>query len=127
MTTKKCLVAFDPKTPHARSSDFLVPVWDGEVPKFFGIDSGKLWPLGRVVFVGQEITVNDIFAKLVDSGRRIESVDRVLKEIEAYISMVEDQRIGSVLELRADPSAPVGVVLSRTDIKAQASPKKKLP
>ena len=124
--TKKLLVSFDPNRPEAKSGDFLAPVCDGERPRFLGLESGKLHDYGLVVFVHREVTVNDVFARLVDTGRKIDSADRVLAELGAYLEMFRDYRIGDVLELRATPGGSVGFTLSKTDMKARG-PRTKLP
>jgi hypothetical protein len=81
MTTKKLLVAFDPKKPDQRSSDFLVVVLEGTEPKLVGLKSKKTAVSGLMVYLGKEIKANDLFAKLVDTGRRIESVEQTLRTL----------------------------------------------
>lgn len=125
MTTKKCLVAFDPKSPESRSSDFLAPVWDGDTPRFLGLDSGKFWEYGRVVFVGQDITVNDVFARLVDSGHKIPSVEKTLTDIGAYLGMVKERRIDDVVTVQRTSSGAANFALEKTEIKARSGSKKK--
>lgn len=116
--TKKLLVAFDPKCTEAKSSDFLAPVWEGETPRLLGLKSGKLHKYGLVVFVGRDFTANDLFAKLVDAGRKVESVDRVLAELGAYLGMVKVRRIGEVLSVEAAPDEAIGFALQQTNLKA---------
>ena len=127
MTTKKSLVGFNPKVPSGGPHDFLAPVWDGDVPHLFGMTSGGFWEYGRVVFVGMNITANDVFAMLVDSGRKIDDVDKLLAELRAYLEMISDHRIGDVLELQVAPDTSVGFVLAKTNLKARMLPKTPLP
>lgn len=102
MTTKKLLVAFDPKKPDRRSSDFLVVVLEGAEPKLVGIKSKKPIASGLMVYLGKEIKVDDLFAKLVDTGRKIESVEQTLRTLEHYIQKLQEFRIGNLLSVEAD-------------------------
>jgi hypothetical protein len=103
MVTKKLLVAFDPKKPDHRSSDFLVVVLEGAEAKLVGIKSKKPVASGVMVYVGKEIKVNDLFAKLVDTGRRIESVEQTLRTMEHYIEKLQEFRIGNLLGVESHP------------------------
>ena len=103
MVTKKLLVAVDPKKPNQRSSDFLVVVLEGAEAKLFGIKSKKLVTSGRMVYLGKEIKANDLFAKLVDTGRKIENVEQTLRNLEDYIEQLQDFRIGNLLSIESDP------------------------
>ncbi len=103
MVTKKLLVAFDPKKPDHRPSDFLVVVLEGAEAKLIGIKSKKPVASGLMVYLGKEIKVNDLFAKLVDTGRRIESVEQTLRTLEHYIGKLQEFRIGNLLGVESDP------------------------
>jgi hypothetical protein len=103
-TTKKMLVAFDPAKPGKAFSDFLVPVLDNGELVFFDTKSKRNVALGMVVFVGREITVNDVFARLVDSGRKIPVVAEALDVISNYLSQVNGLRIGQVVQMFGDAS-----------------------
>ena len=105
MTTKKLLVAFDPQKPEKRSSDFLAVVLEGQEPKLLGLKSRKMFVSGMMVYLGKEITANDLFAKLVDSGRKVENVQQTLNVLQAYIQMLQDFRIGNVLAVQADAAS----------------------
>lgn len=105
MTTKKLLVAFDPKKPDQRASDFLVVVLDDTQPKLLGVRSKKPAVSGLMVYLGKEITANDLFAKLVDTGRKIESVEQTLCALENYIQKLQEFRIGNLLSVEADAAS----------------------
>jgi hypothetical protein len=96
-TSKKLLVAFNPSEPDEKSSDFLVPVLDEKSPHLLGLKSNMPVALGLMVYLGREITVNDLFAKLVDTGRKLPDVDSTLKYLEAYLKKLQDYKIGNVL------------------------------
>ncbi|MEJ1414892.1 MAG: hypothetical protein RPU90_15210 [Candidatus Sedimenticola sp. (ex Thyasira tokunagai)] len=118
--TKKLLVAFNPERPTAKSSDFLFPVViDGE-PKFYGLSSGKYFEYGMAVMTGKVVTVNDVFAKLVDSGCKVESVDETLESIGNYFELLKAFKISNVLRLVEDSSSPFGVGLEKTSFKPSA-------
>ena len=126
MSTKKLLVAFNPDKPTAKSSDFLLPIFVDGTPKFLGLSSGKHFDYGMVVMTGKDVTVNDVFAKLVDSGRKIESVDQTLESITMYLQLLKDFKISNVLKIKDEPSSDIGFTLEKTGLKPSAK-KKGLP
>lgn len=100
--TKKMLVAYDPSKPDKASSDFLVPVVESGRFTFFGTKSKREVGLGMVVFVGREIAINDVFARLVDAGRKIPEVAETLSSIGSYLSQINGLKIGQVIEIVED-------------------------
>ncbi|MEK7674629.1 MAG: hypothetical protein AAB676_02180 [Verrucomicrobiota bacterium] len=114
MKTKKLLVAFDPSKPRIGSGDFLVPVWENDTPFFLGTKSKKLYQFGRVVFIGKEINENDLFARLVETGKRIQSVEKTLKDISDYLAAIPVHRIGDILQIDRQNDR---LILVKTDLK----------
>ena len=102
MSTRKLLVAFDPANPEHQSKDFLVVVLDGTQAKLVGIKSNKFAASGLMVYLGREIKANDLFAKLVDKGRRVDGVEQTHRMLENYIQQLQDFRIGNLLGVEAD-------------------------
>ena len=102
MTTKKLLVAFDHQKPEKQSSDFLIVFSEAQEPKLFGLKSKKTFASGMMVYLGKEITANDLFAKLVESGRKIENVKKTVDVLQTYIQMLQDFRIGNILTVQSD-------------------------
>lgn len=97
--TKKLLVAFNPEKPDAESSDFLIP-WNQEGQfVFLGLKSGKQHRYGMIAFVGRSISVNDLFARLVDSGAFIPNVDEMLASLQDYVEQLQAFRIGNVVRI----------------------------
>jgi hypothetical protein len=74
-----------------------------ETKHFLGLKSKKRYEQGQMVYIGRPITADNVFAKLVDSGHKIESVEATLGALEAYLRMLQDYRIGNIL--RIEPSA----------------------
>lgn len=108
MKTRKILVAFDPIRPKAQSGDFVVPVFvDGSV-RLVGLSSGKPVNQGMMVFLGREITVSDVFAKVVDSGRKIANVAQTVKMLGDYLTMLQDLKIGNIVGLEMTDGSPGG-------------------
>ena len=112
--TKKCLVAFDPDKPQAKSSDFLCPVVNDGNLSLFGLKTKKVHEMGMVVYTGKDLSPNDVFARLVDTGRKITSVDNVLKTISDYLEALRIQRIGDVVTIGRKDGR---IVLLKTDIR----------
>jgi hypothetical protein len=123
--TKKMLVAFDPAKPEKASSDFLVPVAEEGKVVLFGTKSRRVISHGMVVFVGREITVNDVFARLVDSGRKIPAVAEALDMISIYLGYVSVHKIGQIVQISEDAS-PLSFALELAQIAKPAS-KRSLP
>jgi hypothetical protein len=68
---------------------------------------------GRMVFIGKSITVNDVFANLVESGRKIESVERTVAALESYLRMLQDYKIGNILAVEPCSDEPCGFRLKK--------------
>jgi hypothetical protein len=111
-TTKKLLVAFDPSDPDAGAGDFVVPVSEEGQISFVGLRSKKPSALGRMVYVGKDITVNDLFAKLVDSGRKIPSVNQTIKMLTDYVITLQEHKIGNILSVETT-APPDGFQLTK--------------
>jgi hypothetical protein len=112
-TTKKLLVSYDPDKKEGRRSDFVVPIVQGDEVVFFGLHSKIVDTLGVMVFVGTEVGVSDLFAKLVDTGRVIPSVDQTVKTLTNYIAQLKEHKIGNVLAIERDPEKIGGFRLSK--------------
>jgi hypothetical protein len=111
-TTKTLLVTFNPSNPDAGAGDFVVPVLEDGRVFFVGMRSKKPSELGRMVYVGKDVTVNDLFAKLVDSGRKVPSVEQTLKMLTAYVVMLQEHKVGNILSVEAN-AASVGFGLTK--------------
>ncbi|NOS70669.1 MAG: hypothetical protein HOP33_12155 [Verrucomicrobia bacterium] len=105
VTTQKLLVTFDSKNPSQLTDDFLVVVLESAQPKLLGVRTKKIATSGLMIYVGQEITVNDLFKELVDTGRKIESVEQTLRVLENYIQKLQEFRIGNLLNVEADEAS----------------------
>lgn len=102
MKSKKLLAAYG-KEQEPGSAEFLIPWFeDGEV-NLIGVNTGKVYSSGLVVYLGREITENDVFAKLVDAGRTIPSVDRVLAGISRYFELLQGQKVGATVSISSEP------------------------
>ncbi len=126
--SKKSIVRFDPKKPEKQSSDFIAPIRDenGNV-SLASLKNGKRSDFGLVTFSGRTVTSDDIFAKLVDSGIKITSLDDTLADLRAFVDQLGSFNIGNVLELVNCESLPCGFELKKTSFKAIASKSRGLP
>lgn len=101
--SRKVLVAFDPDKPDKQSSDFLVPIYpEGSKMALLGSRSGKLWKYGLVVLTSRAVNKNDLFAKLVDAGQKVPSVDACLSRLEAFVEQMKAVKIGNIVSLATD-------------------------
>lgn len=99
LTTKKLLVAFDPSDSGGGAGDFVVPVPETGRVSFVGLRSRRLSVYGRMVYVGKDITVNDLFARLVDSGRKIPSVEQTVRMLQDYVVSLQQHKIGNIVSV----------------------------
>lgn len=112
-TTKKLLVTFDPLRAGAAAGDFVVPVVEADAATFWGLRSKKSSELSVMVYVGRAVTVNDLFARLVDTGSKIPDVQQTLSLLTDYITRLQDHKIGNVMAIEAAADEPCGFRLKR--------------
>ena len=123
MTTKKMLAPFDFNNPDKSINGFLYPNIDEEhINSFLEINKGKKWKTGMVVFVGREVSKNDIFAKIIDSRKKIKSVSNTLELIQKYINQVKQYKIGDILAIKSSSDGFELIKLERPK-----RPKSKIP
>jgi hypothetical protein len=95
-----------------KKKEFLMPYPDDPTEgAFLGLDSGKAQKYGLIVMTGRGLTQNDVFAKLVNSGRKIENVARTLALIERYFSELKGFKIGNVIGINYPFDEPNGFKL----------------
>ena len=92
--SKKVLVRFDVSRPEKQSSDFLAVYRDGGTKKLRSLKNGKESEYGITVFTGRSVGSNDLFAKIVDSGQKVASVDLLLEDLQSYIDSVKGFKVG---------------------------------
>ena len=112
-TTKTFPVSTSYGSHLAKASEFLIPARHAKFSCFCGLKSGNHYKYGAVSYVGRKVSVHDVFAKLVDSGQRIENVDETIKMIESYILMLQDYRIGNVLTVEPSETDACGFRLHK--------------
>jgi hypothetical protein len=107
--TKKLLAPFDPTKPERNSRQFLVPGLRKETYTFRGLDDAKEYQFGRVVYCGEPVSENELFATLVDSGTVFEDVGIALERLRNYVQQIGGFRIGEVV--RITPGDEAGTFL----------------
>lgn len=96
--TRKILAPFDPQRPDKILQGILYPSVNSEtITKFQHANTGKEWDVGMVVFLGREIMKEDIFAKIIDSGQKVSSVNLLLTCLDTYIKQLQVFRIGDIV------------------------------
>ena len=99
--TKKLIVPFDLDNPNKRYKGFLYPnILEKETTSFLQIDKDKKWKTGMVVFIGKEVTKNDLFAKIIDSGKKIESVSNLLDTLDNFLGQINNFKIGNIVGIK---------------------------
>ena len=124
MSTKKLLRAYDESKPESGRSDFLTVLLDGQNPVLFGLKSRRICQSGTIVFIGREIIANDIFARLVESGRKIPNVKQTLETIEAYVQQLGNFKVGNVVTVAPKSESPGFELVKLADILELPEPHK---
>lgn len=55
-----------------------------------------------LVYVGRDVTTSDVFAKLVDAGRKVSDVQATLRDVERYLMQLKAFRIGNIVRVESD-------------------------
>lgn len=124
METKKLLAAYDVSQPDAQPGELLVPWVDNGQLALVGMRSGKAYSHGVVVYVGREVSEQDLFARLVDAGRIFPDLDQAMAGIARYVSLVRQEKIGTVLMLIGDGP---GDSFRLSPVTVDKAPRSKLP
>ncbi len=95
--TKKMLVAYDSKKPDARGANFVVPLNIEGGKKLISIKSGKSVNCGLVVFVGKDVTANDIIEKLKPFNAN--EIKDAPSQIDSYIESINEFKIGDIIKI----------------------------
>jgi len=120
--SKKTLVRFDASKPERQSSDFLACYKNGGSNfELRSLKTGKLSEYGLIVFTGRNLTPNDLFAKLIDGGHKVSSVDDVMSELSQYLEQVQSYKVGDVLKVNGNGN------LEKTSLKVKKPKGKGLP
>jgi hypothetical protein len=125
-TTKKLPVAINPRTGQARAGkDFLIPFpAASETSGFVGIQSGKRYASGALVYLGMGVTSADILKRAEQSlGSDISLPSG--KQLDAYLAALADFKIGNVLSISY--SVDGSFALSKIAEMCQPQSKSKLP
>lgn len=91
----------DINEPQKKINDFLFPDPSNDGLTLTGIKTGKRWEYGMVILTS-EVNENDIFKRIVDSGKKIESVESLLSALKNYVSEMPKYRIGNILKLNSE-------------------------
>ena len=83
----------------SKSSEFVIPFTGKKQKGFRGLESGRVSRYGAIVFIGMQISTKDVFKKLVDSGQKIDDVDRTLAVIEAFTIKLQEFKIGNIISI----------------------------
>lgn len=95
--TKKMLVAWDPDNPDSTAARFLYVSEQDTGYALKDIKKHVRSDFGLVVFTGKELAANDLFDRLVDSGKRIPNVDQQVQLFEKYLAEIKTIKVGSIV------------------------------
>lgn len=101
MTTKKLISPIDLEQPNKIIKGFLYPNFDSEkINSFIELSKEKEWKTGIIVFTGKDINKSELFAKIVDSGKKIKSVNDLLHKLENYLTQIKSFKIGDIVGIK---------------------------
>src|SRR5262249_817127 len=124
--TRKLLAPYDPGgAEEGGAKDFLVPAIVDGTPRLECVRS--VWPAnyGMVVYLGRDITVDDVLARMIDSGRRFGSVIATKNQLAHYFEQLKPLKIGTVVEIVPSQEESAGFSLAPVEVQRQTS--KRLP
>ena len=93
--TKKFINALAKDGSAAARSRFLVPDRDGSA-RFEEIDSGKFHDLGYLVFIGKEISADDVVKKWAGANHDSNSLCSL---IDSYLGEISRFKVGNVVAI----------------------------
>ena len=96
--TRKILVPIDIENPERIINDFLYPKPTENGFVLTGIKTGEKSSFGRVILTSK-IDENDIFKRIVDSGIKIPSVEKLINALKSYVKEIPNYKIGNILEI----------------------------
>ncbi len=91
------IVPIDIENPSKAINDYLYPKVTEEGVSFCRVSNGKEWQYGMVVLKGGGMTVNELFAKIVDSKVKIPSVDDLLNRLTIYLEKIKDYKLDNIV------------------------------
>ncbi len=103
--TKKMLVPINMDNPKKTYKGFVYPNFDSNsISSFVEINSDKIWENAMVVYTGKTLTKEDVFSKIVDSGKQITSVSTLLKHLDDYLGQIKGFKVGDKLRVESSPN-----------------------
>jgi|GEM_PF-5560251 len=97
-TTRKLPVGHDPKKP-SRKLGHMVPKFvlgiDGA--GFVAVDSGKESEIGRVVYLGVDVSSADILAKVKKKGPVVLTDAEVIRRLDRFLTLLQEFKIGHLV------------------------------
>lgn len=106
--TKKMLVPFSMEKASPIGKSFVAPIHDDGRMVFVSLSTLKPVEFGAVVYVGRDVSVEDVFAKIVESGAKVlPSVDQQISVLQDYLDCLPKLKIGDVVRLGFDSDGSV--------------------
>ncbi len=100
-TTKKMLVAVNIELNTMRKGGFVIPSQDEHSPDVFAaIDGTGTASFACVSYTGRDLDANTLFARYIDSGAKVKNVDKLLADLDDYLTQIKSFQVGNVLGIR---------------------------
>ncbi len=100
-TTKKMLVAVDIEPITTRKGRFVIPSQDEHcLDAFTAIDGTGTASFACVSYTGRDLDANTLFARYIESGAKVHNVDKLLADLDDYLTQVKSFKVGNVLGLQ---------------------------
>ncbi|MEM9346817.1 MAG: hypothetical protein AAGB26_09395 [Planctomycetota bacterium] len=100
--TKKYFEAVSPNGK--KSPQFIAPLRKSGALTFVSMKTAEAVSKFVTVYTGVDLTPNEVFARMVDCGLVIESVEQTLSDITALLECAKASKLGHMYE--ASPSEP---------------------
>lgn len=126
MKPRKIIVPIEIEKPDKKINDILYPKLTKEGAKFVRIKNEKEWKYGMIILKGGGITVNDLFAKIVDAKTKIESVKKLSNTLRVYLEKIKEFSIGNIVIIESSDDND-GFILKKYSNRPKMRSYNKLP
>ncbi len=93
------IVSYDPRKPDAKGSNFVIPLNINSKVSLFSVNTGKPVQYGLIVFVGKNISINDILNKIHFLN---DITNENIQPLAKFIDNINALKVGDIIEVNSD-------------------------
>ena len=84
------LVKYDPANPEKSSSEFLFPNRNSGTIALCSIKNNAPSEFGLVVYTGRDLSSADLFARIIETGHVIKSVEQMMCDLKIFLIEIKN-------------------------------------